>query len=497
MRYGDIYRFSFCKLVIFFRFQQDLEEERLSLAHQLQLSLARSDSEALARSIAEETVNDLEKEKAIKNLELKDAVLKHSQEISNRDQLIRGLKDSEAELKKSTSIANKEREQLHKRCTELQEKIDNYQISFDEVDKLSTKLKTEQLLKQQAVNKLAEIMNRKDFSRSEKNKNKTSTADLRRKEKDCRKLQQELTMEREKYGKFATKLQKDLQDMQAQLIEENQAKLRLQMELDSKDSEIETLKMKIASITSETASVSSIENDEDSSDNVSLRLEGWLHVPNKQNIRRHGWKKQYVVVSSKKIIFYNSENEKINADPVLILDLSKVFHVRSVTQGDVIRADAKDIPRIFQLLYAGEGEARRPGDEGNNPVASSDLAPLSEKSNAQHVKGHEFISISFHMPTSCEICSKQLWHMFRPPPALECRRCHIKIHKEHLEKKEDVITPCKLHYDPNSARELLILAPSSDDQKYWVNRLSRKIQKSGYKANTLTNDGFGQRNSPK
>lgn len=43
-------------------------------------------------------------------------------------------------------------------------------------------------------------------------------------------------------------------------------------------------------------------------------------------------------------------------------DYSKVFHVRPVTQGDVIRADAKEIPRIFQLLYAGEGEARRPDD---------------------------------------------------------------------------------------------------------------------------------------
>lgn len=135
-------------------------------------------------------------------------------------------------------------------------------------------------------------------------------------------------------------------------MEENQSKLRLQMELDSKDSEIETLQMKITSMNSETASVSSIENDgEDSvlSEHGAMRLEGWLSVPNKQNIKRHGWKKQYVVVSSKKIIFYNSENDKLNADPVLILDLSKVFHVRSVTQGDVIRADAKDIPRIFQV----------------------------------------------------------------------------------------------------------------------------------------------------
>lgn len=37
--------------------------------------------------------------------------------------------------------------------------------------------------------------------------------------------------------------------------------------------------------------------------------------------------------------------------------------MRSVTQGDVIRADAREIPRIFQLLYAGEGEARRPDEQ--------------------------------------------------------------------------------------------------------------------------------------
>lgn len=126
------------------------------------------------------------------------------------------------------------------------------------------------------------------------------------------------------------------------------------MELDSKDSEIETLQMKLTCINSETASVSSVENDgEDSvlSEHSAMRLEGWLNIPNKQNIKRHGWKKQYVVVSSKKIIFYNNESDKINADPVLILDLSKVFHVRSVTQGDVIRADAKDIPRIFQVSH--------------------------------------------------------------------------------------------------------------------------------------------------
>ena len=97
---------------------------------------------------------------------------------------------------------------------ELQEQLGKAQSNVEEIEKLSSKLKTEQLLKQQAVNKLAEIMNRKDLSSSGKNKNKASAADLRKKEKDCRRLQQELTQEREKYGQLAAKWQKDLQDLQ-------------------------------------------------------------------------------------------------------------------------------------------------------------------------------------------------------------------------------------------------------------------------------------------
>ena len=61
------------------------------------------------------------------------------------------------------------------------------------MDRLRKQLKQEQLLKEQAVHKLAEIMNRKDINTTTKTKSKVSSADLRRKEKECRKLQQELT----------------------------------------------------------------------------------------------------------------------------------------------------------------------------------------------------------------------------------------------------------------------------------------------------------------
>lgn len=51
--------------------------------------------------------------------------------------------------------------------------------------------------------------------------------------------------------------------MQSNLVEEGQFKVRLQMELDSKDSEIEQLQGKLATMSSETASLSSADNDTD------------------------------------------------------------------------------------------------------------------------------------------------------------------------------------------------------------------------------------------
>lgn len=72
-----------------------------------------------------------------------------------------------------------------------------------------------------------------------------------------------LFQEREKYSQAVIKYQKDLQEMQSQVVEESQCKVRLQMELDSKDSEIEQLQRKLTSMSSETASLSSADNDTD------------------------------------------------------------------------------------------------------------------------------------------------------------------------------------------------------------------------------------------
>lgn len=105
------------------------------------------------------------------------------------------------------------------------------------------------------------------------------------------------------------------------------------------------------------------------------------------------------------------------------------------------------------------------------------LTPHVQLSTLEH-KGHDLVPISFHMPTTCELCPKPLWHMFKPPPALECRRCRLKLHRDHV----DMLAPCKV--DPTSAKELLLLAPTTDDQRRWVAQLRIRVDACGYAASS-------------
>lgn len=52
------------------------------------------------------------------------------------------------------------------------------------------------------------------------------------------------------------------------------------------------------------------------------RLESWLSIPNKRNIRRHGWKKLYVVLKKGKLLFYNSlRDNRESQEPYMTIDL--------------------------------------------------------------------------------------------------------------------------------------------------------------------------------
>ena len=56
----------------------------------------------------------------------------------------------------------------------------------------------------------------------------------------------------------------------------------------------------------------------------------------------------------------------------------------------------------------------------------------------------------------------------------------------------DGVPPCKVNYDPTTAKEMLLMAATFEDQQLWVGRLLKRIQKSGFKAA----ESSGQRISP-
>uniref|UniRef100_A0A672HQG8 non-specific serine/threonine protein kinase n=1 Tax=Salarias fasciatus TaxID=181472 RepID=A0A672HQG8_SALFA len=456
---------------------QELQEERWdSLAAQLEITLTKADSEQLARSIAEEQYSDLEKEKIMKELELKEMMARHRQELAEKDITISSLEEANRTLTSDVANLANEKEELNNKLKDAVDETDKSKDWEQQISQMKQafekQLQSERTLKTQAVNKLAEILNRKEMRVG--GSRRGNDTDMRRKEKENRKLQLELRSEKEKLNSTIIKYQKEINEMQAQLADESQMRIELQMALDSKDSDIEQLRNLLQSLSvqsMDSASVSSGPEFDADDAYTETRLEGWLSLPVRNNTKKFGWEKKYVVVSSKKILFYKSEQDKEQSIPYMVLDIDKLFHVRPVTQTDVYRADAKEIPRIFQILYANEGESKKEPEFPVEPLA------IGEKSSYICHKGHEFIPTLYHFPTNCEACTKPLWNMFKPPPALECRRCHIKCHKDHMDKKEDIIVPCKVNYDISTAKNLLLLALSQEEQQKWVSRLVKKIPK--------------------
>uniref|UniRef100_A0AAR2JLU0 Phorbol-ester/DAG-type domain-containing protein n=1 Tax=Pygocentrus nattereri TaxID=42514 RepID=A0AAR2JLU0_PYGNA len=89
-------------------------------------------------------------------------------------------------------------------------------------------------------------------------------------------------------------------------------------------------------------------------------------------------------------------------------------------------------------------------------------------------KGHEFMPTLYHFPTNCEACTKPLWNMFKPPLALECLRCQIKCHKDHMDRKEEVLRPCL-----NRSMSLLALYEASIQEFHTRHLLKKAISRNG------------------
>lgn len=200
--------------------KEEMEERQKELSqikYNLDLTASKLQVELASKKLAEETIMELEKEKAQREFEVKD--LKTI--CDNKDKSIDLLKQQEEDLKRRLDELNVE---MSEKIGLLKGELEGQNEKFE---LLQRQLSQEKLLKLQAVNKLAEIMYLKDPKKS----SKENSYELRKREKECRKLQQNLTTERERFDQTVARLQKNLSETQAALHDEAQSKLRLEMEL--------------------------------------------------------------------------------------------------------------------------------------------------------------------------------------------------------------------------------------------------------------------------
>ncbi|XP_044537387.1 rho-associated protein kinase 1-like [Gracilinanus agilis] len=439
----------------------ELQNEKEALAVQLDLAETKAESEQLVRSLLEEQYIGFKEGKKVASQNKQEIVTDNDHTVWLEEIKTTLTKDIELLRKENEELTEKMRKEQEDYKLKKEEEINNLKASFEK------NINTERILKTQAVNKLVEITNQKNFKINRKKKSKQ---DLRKKKKGNRKLLKlELNQEREKFNPMVVKHQKELnENLQAQLVEECTHRNKLHIQLANKESGIEQLRAKVLGL-SDSTNIMNFPSADEMDRIPKSTMEGWLSVSNRGNVTLYSWKKQYVVVGSKKILFYNDEQDKKQSNPSMVLDIDKLSHVRPVSQGDVYKAKTEEIPKIFQILYAKEDECRK--DLKMKPTVQA------KKTNFQNHKGHEFKPTLYRFPANCQACTKHLWHVFKPPPALECRKCHVKCHRDHLEKKEDFISPCKVTSYVTPATDILLLASSQDEQKKWVSHIMKKMSK--------------------
>ena len=266
---------------------------------------------------------------------------------------------------------------LTKKCilllkeSQLRDEIEQIkQRENDEKQKLKIQINNEKKLTEEAVKKLFQIVQEK----KPKNGNVKNVSETKRIEKEHKRLQLELSKERENYAQMHKLLNQEIQALKEDLDKREQEVLKYKsLVTNSVGSGLNLvngiMSNTVMSLTHNLPPSSPLNNSVNMStysinstcvnqfddtleyDNQD-RLENWLSIPNKRNIKKHGWKKLYVVLRKGKLFFYNSlKDNRESQEPYMTIDLEKVYHVRPVTQTDVVRAGTRDVAKIFQILY--------------------------------------------------------------------------------------------------------------------------------------------------
>ncbi len=138
---------------------------------------------------------------------------------------------------------------------------------------------------------------------------------------------------------------------------------------------------------------------------------------------------------------------------------------------------ARDFDRMSLMsgMPGGANTSTLTAGGGSGGGANTSSSAISGNSNLISWHGHSFQPMTFRiMNAICEVCRRSCSDLRSPPPALECVRCRMRIHRTHVENHEKFVV-C-----PKTVRQWIIRAPSSADRKTWISRINQFKQESAF-----------------
>lgn len=453
--------------------------------------------------------------KTSKNFELSTLQLENEQKVQEIEKLRSKLEISENQVSLLNSkLINEEtkvKELIGEKLNETQKVDENLLVA----SKWKNFYNLEKLKKDQAIKKLDEmvkLMVNKGMTVSSPSLNTHDT-------KAIKKLQMELRNEKIKYEKLLSEKQQLIHDHcnQIQNIEKN-----LQIIKDERDNLKIFANAKKLEKTSDNTSLNvstyntvgsnqklpniTIDNVQNNnliinSNELSIRpvsplrthCEGVVSlVPynkTKRGGRKLSWKKYYAVLTINEFAIFADKIDKNIPKPFQKIEIKNIKSVFKIAHNDLLKAEFKDIPKIFMIRYFDEDIANVAGivQQMNDDIDTMESLDSNQKF-IQKYKGHLLYVNKVDNQPFCGACSLNLGENMQGNKlsfCYECKKCALQFHSYHITNNDPAVSYCSDDSPNNDETQsensnfymnMFIMTPSIEDQSKWIYNFNRILK---------------------
>ncbi|CAJ0944594.1 unnamed protein product, partial [Mesorhabditis belari] len=453
-----------------------------TIRHENENIRQKFDSEQLARRIAEANLTELDKEKTMLKEEIRQLVHRNEKDLSDKEKAISMLTEELKEARISLVELNETRERNGQLNSREQERIT---ILEKHIKELERKALMAESLKTSAIRKLEQIMSERKPEKSSKSND--SSRQLRQKERDLMNAHQEIHELKNKLKESHNEKQR----LHATFSENIQDQEKMAEQLRDRIKELEEERERGLRLYELNGDVRSVDSREGIPSSISSGIiyegsvELWPKVKKGSRIKasKQPWLGMYAQLTHSAFILFNETKSGAHDDkPAIYIEASRLCYARLVTAADVRFADPSAIPKIFHVMYDGATDSNGFSASRHSSMSDLNATLISQAESETNLSirsassghRHDFQELSFHMSAYCDFCNKKLSDLIRPPPALECKNCHYKIHKEHQMAE---IPVCKSKNGVMS--EMLLMAVDQRESNTWVRHLMRTIEAAG------------------